>query len=346
MSDFKLGRSNFEQRVKKNYFKLSAKQPELIVRILPPMFSGAERGQWSKYQRVEFGYFNSKGKMVPFLDTRVVNRQTKMVEVESQAYLKRMKLKAAKENLIKNGGSEEDKKKITEMIQRFNMAASHSMNVVTLNGEVGLLSVSGDMFDAIKKELKRLEAEGIDATSVETGRFLILSREGERLDTKYYAREYKTKKTVQVDGQAMAVEVPFNHVLDDALIKRLPREAFDLNTLHIKLTPEEADSVVLGAPEVLDALVEKYRGNPSEKKEVVAKQEEAEYEYEEEAEEKKPIAVNKPVVAASVSPAPSIAPASSVAPVAVKVSVQEVVQAKAPVEGENLNEWLAKMGVN
>ena len=88
-----LGKSNYGGGGKKTYFKL--KDGDNVYRILPPMFDLAEKGVWTKYYAVEYGYYNTQGKMRPFLACRVVNKKTKMVEVESPSYLYRQQLKAA-----------------------------------------------------------------------------------------------------------------------------------------------------------------------------------------------------------------------------------------------------------
>ena len=251
---FVLGKASYGQRAQKNYFKI--KDGDNAFRILPPMFGYASEGIWSKYWAVEYGYKNSLGKMTPFADVRVVNRKTKMVEVESPAYLLRQELRAdldkAVEDLKAGKGSKEAVQEAKDMTERFNMDAKYYVNAIDLQGNIGLLKMGKNCMDFLKGELKRLEGLGIDPLSVENGRFFNFKRSGLGRDTKYQVVEYKQKKVVMVEGQQMEVDVPFQHVLTEDIINRLEKEAFDLSKLFKIITVEQCQDLVDNGPIAAD----------------------------------------------------------------------------------------------
>jgi hypothetical protein len=253
---FVLGKANYGQRAQKNYFKI--KEGDNPYRILPPMFGYAQDGIWNKYYAVEYGYKNSLGKMCPFLDVRVTNRKTKMVEVESPAYLFRMELKAdldAAIDALKAGkGSKEAVQEAKDLTERFNMDAKYYVNAIDLQGNIGLLKIGSKAMQSLREEMKRLEGSGIDPLSVENGRFFNFKRSGKGRETMYSVVEYKQKKVVIVDGSAMEVDVPFVHVLTDDIINRLEREAFDLSKIYKSVTVEQVQDLVDNGPIAADRI--------------------------------------------------------------------------------------------
>jgi hypothetical protein len=241
-----IGKANYEGSSKKNRFKI--KDGNNVYRILPPMGSLAKKGKWSQYFSVVWGYKNADGKNRPFADCRVVNFNTKMVEVESDAFLKSQKIKAAFEDLkarLKAGEKVDPEvlKKTEELKDRYNIENKHYVNVVNLQGEIGLLKLGARAKKLLEGEIKKLTAKGVDPLSLENGRFFNIFREGKSFDTVYQVTEYK--ETVMMNGQE--VDVPKVHKMDDAFISRLKAEAFDLGTLYKMATADQVKAIVDGA---------------------------------------------------------------------------------------------------
>ncbi len=240
----KVGKANYSQGnyVKKKYFKI--KDGQQVYRILPPLGKLADAGKWSAYHRVEFGYVNSQKKMKPFLSTRVINRD-RMVEVESEAFLRREAFKAAA-LAAKDAGNIDEAKEIGKDLRKFNQSARHYYNVMSLDGEIGQLNVPNTCHKMIKALFLELELAGVDATGVESGRFVVINRSGTGLDTVYSVKEYKEKQTVDINGVATEVDVAVPHVLTEAILGRLAAEASELLELFPTITSEQEKQIVDG----------------------------------------------------------------------------------------------------
>src|SRR5690606_28568454 len=106
----------------------------------------------------------------PFADCRVTNYKTKMVEVESAAFVKSAKLKAMLAGLKEKekAGEVVDPnmlKKAEEMVQTYNIEGKHYVNAVNLQGEIGLLKIGAKAKQLLEEEMKKLVAKGVDPLS-------------------------------------------------------------------------------------------------------------------------------------------------------------------------------------
>lgn len=229
-----------------------------VFRILPPMGKLAKSGKWNQYYRVEWGYKNSAGKNRPFQDVRVVNFDTKMVEVESAAHLRREALKAKLTELVaefrkdpKNETLKQQLLDTKEAVKRFNLDAKYYMNAIDLNGQIGLLKVGSRAFKALKVEIDKLRKKGIDPLSVENGRFFNFNRSnatGNFQDTAYQVTVFK--ENVQVNGETL--ERDKVHKLDESIISRLSEEAFELSGMYPELTAEQVGDIVKNGATAVD----------------------------------------------------------------------------------------------
>lgn len=319
---FVLGKANYGQRTQKNYFKI--KEGDNPYRILPPMFGYAQEGIWNKYYAIEYGYKNTAGKMCPFVDVRVTNRKTKMVEVESPAYLFRMELKEnldkAIENLKAGKGSKEEVQEAKDLTERFNMDAKYYVNAIDLQGNIGLLKFGSKAMQSLREEMKRLEVSGIDPLSVENGRFFNFKRSGKGRETAYSVVEYKQRKVIQIEGVSTEVDVPFVHVLTDDIINRLEREAFDLSKLFKYVTVDQVQDIVDNGPIACDRV---FSAAPQASASVSDDEELPEEKYEPKAAPAQDLGFSKPVVQESKAPIAPTVQAPPQAPIA-----QSTVKAK------------------
>ena len=232
-----------------------------VFRILPPMGKLAKSGKWNLYYRVEWGYKNSAGKNRPFQDVRVVNRETKMVEVESAAHLRREALKDQKMQLItalrKNPADVNLKTQlntVTEAIKRFNLDSKYYLNAIDLNGQIGLLKIGHKAFMALKTEIDKLRKTGVDPLSVENGRFFNFNRSnatGNFQDTAYQVTIYK--ENVQVGNETYQKDKV--HVLDGTIIARLSDEAFELSGMYPEVTASQVEHMVNVGPAAVDEIL-------------------------------------------------------------------------------------------
>ena len=248
----KLGTPKYEQ-TKKNYFSFKKNQNTFILRVLPPMGNLADSGKWSLYHRVEFGYTGTDGKLRPFLSPRVVN-YSGMVEVESEAHKRRESIKVQQAQAKKTGNNA-----LAEtcrvMLEKYNQDAKHHMNVVDLQGNVGLFKIGHKGFQALKAEVDRLRSEGIDPIGVENGRFFVFSRSGSGRDTLYTVNEYKQKQEISTPTGKIVAMVDFPHSINESVMGKLSTDAFELDKIYPTVTPEEEYRIVHEGAAAVDEIL-------------------------------------------------------------------------------------------
>lgn len=232
-----------------------------VFRILPPMGKLAKAGKWNMYYRVEWGYKNSAGKNRPFQDVRQVNYQTKMVEVESAAHLRREALAEEKKQLVdglkknpKDAKALARVKEIGEELKRYNLDAKYYMNAIDLNGKIGLLKVGSRAFKALKAEIDKLRKKGVDPLSIDNGRFFNFNRSNETgsfQDTQYQVTVYQ--ENVEVNGETYQKDKV--HKIDESIIARLADEAFELSGMYPEITAEEVARIVEEGSSAVDEIL-------------------------------------------------------------------------------------------
>lgn len=248
----KLGTPKYEQS-KKNYFWFKKNQNTFILRILPPMGNLADSGKWSIYHRVEFGYSGTDGRMRPFLSPRVVNFKG-MVEVESEAHKRRESIKLQQAQ-AKKAGDNALVERCTKMLQKYNQDAKHHMNVIDLQGNVGLFKLGHKGFQALKAEVDRLRSEGVDPIGVDNGRFFVFSRTGSGRDTLYTVTEYKQKQEISTPSGKVTAMVDFPHSLTDAIMNKLSTDAFELDKIYPSVNAEEESRIVHEGASAVDEIL-------------------------------------------------------------------------------------------
>jgi hypothetical protein len=238
---------------KKNYFKL--KDGDNVYRVLPPMGDLAEAGRWSVFYNIHYGYKNTQGKMRAFQSPLVKNRKTKMIESPDAALERIDSLKAelAKAKDAKDQGRID---RLSPLVgsqkSLYNLDSHHYMNVVDLQGNIGVLKIRHRCKLALDAEIKRLrEEEGVDPLSADNGRFLVFRRSGSALDTTFQVTVYQESQTI--GGQKVKVDKA--HSIVDATTgevtkewqSRLEREAFQLDKMFKRPTSEEVALIVENA---------------------------------------------------------------------------------------------------
>ena len=248
----KLGTPKYEQS-KKNFFTFKKNQNTFILRVLPPMGNLADSGKWSLYHRVEFGYTGTDGKLRPFLSPRVVNYGG-MVEVESEAHKRREAIKTQQAQAKKSGNSNLVEQ-CTKMLQKYNQDAKHHMNVIDLQGNVGLFKLGHKGFQELKAEVDRLRSEGVDPIGIDNGRFFVFSRSGMGRDTLYTVTEYKQKQEITTPNGKVVAMVDFPHSLTESIMSKLATDAFELDKIYPTVTPEEEHRIVHEGASAVDEIL-------------------------------------------------------------------------------------------
>lgn len=265
MSLFGKARFGGNQR---NWFKL--KDGDSIFRVLPPMGDLQEDGRWSQFYKIHYGYRNSDNKMRTFESPEVRNRNTKMVEVRDAALERIIHLKAK----LDEAKDEDLRQKLLKLVggtkSQFNLDSNHYMNVVDLQGNVGILKIRHKCKLALDAAIKKLRDAGVEPLDPQTGRYFVFSRSGVGRDTMYSVSVYKKK--LHIDGVG-EVEKDFTHQITDDLAKRLLKEKADgtfeykeaarLDMLFKRPTAAEVERIVLEGSSAVDEILDKASENPS-----------------------------------------------------------------------------------
>ncbi len=240
---------------KTHWFKFPKEGGSLILRILPPYGSlrNSKTG-WAKYYAIHFGYRDTKGSLRTFQSCEVVNYNTKMVEVADPAVERIKKIKMAQDK-AKLEGNEELVKKLGEQLKIFNVKKAYYMNVMDLQGKIGVVSIPFRMKEALEAEIKALQAKGVNPMSANDGRFFVFTRTGFGSNTSHKVSVYKEQMTMN----GMQVEVDKKHELTADVAQRIKSEGADLGSLYIAPTPEEIGQIVSGTAKTLEEVLAKYR---------------------------------------------------------------------------------------
>jgi len=291
-----------------HWFKFPKEGGSLILRILPPYGSLKQSGRWSQYYVTHFGYRDTKGKLRPFESSEVINRQTKMIEVPDAAMDRIKGLRMAQEK-AKIEGNTELVKKIGEHLRIFNAKKAHYMNVMDLEGKIGVLSIPHKMKMALDAKIKEFQQKGINPISAQGGRYFVFSRSGTGVNTIHQVDIYRDPNTDQ--------QIVSN--LTNEVAERMKSEGMDLSNMYIKPTPEEIDEIVkANGGAVLEAVFARHSKN--------AKQMEITEDYDDGDE-------NGSLESSASSEESVVKPLSDTSSATVATSVsQEQVVANAPVE--------------
>lgn len=237
----KIGKANYSSGnfVKRNWWKL--KDGEQAYRILPPLGELAEKGHWSVFHSVHYGYKSMDGKIRAFLSTYKKDFKSGMVLVPDAALERIQKLKAMQDE-AKVKGDKATFEKCKNLLQVYNLDNNHYVNAMDINGNIGILKLRHRAMLALKAEIKKLGDEGVDPLSVNDGRFFVFRRTGNGLDTSFQVNVLKEKITVQ--GLARPVEQDKIHILDQSILNRLGSETAQLDKLFKKFSPEDVARIV------------------------------------------------------------------------------------------------------
>lgn len=256
---------------KRTWFKL--KDGDSVYRILPPMGDQQKDGRWSAFYGIHYGYKNSKGEMRTFQSPLIKNRKTKMVEVPDAALERIAQLKAKLED-AKEAGNKELVVNLLKLVggqkSRYNLDNNHYMNVVDLQGNVGILKIRHKCKLALDTQIKKLRDAGVEPLDPESGRYFTFTRSGMGMDTVYQVSVYKKKIKVEGLGE---VEQDLVHTITDELANRClvensgpgPRftykEAANLATLFKKPTAEEVARIVAEGEKAVDEILDAKTAN-------------------------------------------------------------------------------------
>ena len=250
----------------KKVFKM--KDGDNVYRILPPLGKLADKGRWSAYYRVEWGYKDLNDHNCPFQDCRVVNRKTQMVEVESAAHLRRENLVVQKNQLVdlfKQGkATKEQVAQVVELIKQYNLDSKHYLNVVNLQNEIGLLKIGHKAKLALDGAIKSFREQGVDPLGVTGGIYFNFNRScatGNFRDTIVQVSPYRENIQAQINGVNQIVQQIKSHSMDEAFISRLANEAYELGEMYPTPTAAQVARMVTEGSTAVDEILGKTSKN-------------------------------------------------------------------------------------
>lgn len=232
------GNGNFK---KKNYYKQV--DGDVVFRIVPPIGDLADKGIWNRYHAVHFGYKNSEGKARPFESPLVKNHKTGMIEVPDAALdrINDLRAKLLEAQAACNGPLATKLNALVGMMGVYSLDKNYHMNVIDLQGNIGILKIRHKAKQLLDAEIKKLNDEGTDPLSVDDGRYFVFHRSGNGNDTSFKVSVYTEKMDIPGVGR---VDKQVVHKITPALLLRLSTEASDLDNLTTRLTSEEVAEVV------------------------------------------------------------------------------------------------------
>ena len=124
-----------------------------VFRVLPPMFSLAERGQYYKYWSVYQNLTDSNGKPRWFSSIEEFDVRTKTVRV-ADPLLELLRENKAKQDMLKQSGATEEQLEMfyETHIKPFTPRKNYYVNVITQNNEIGTLALPSTAFQALKQQ--------------------------------------------------------------------------------------------------------------------------------------------------------------------------------------------------
>jgi len=220
--------------------------------VIVSMGELADKGIWSMYYEVHYGYKNSQGQMRAFQSPLVKNRKTKMIEVPDAAleFIDNLK---SKSEAAKKAGDTTTLKRIEEMLERYNLDKNHYVNAIDSQGNIGILKLRHRAKNALDATIKRLRESGVDPLSTDNGRYFLFRRSGTGLDTTFQVEVATKDITVEGVGK---VKQDLVHVLTDDILDRLGNEAAKLETLFKRPTSEQVARIVKEGASAVDEILD------------------------------------------------------------------------------------------
>ena len=248
------GTPNSGSRGKRNWITLKSGETG-VYRILPPYGSLRESGHWATFYKVQYGYFGTKFQRTFQTceeSTWTKNpieggKDIKTITVEDPATTRSEAIKARYEEekeKVKNGSGDPDmEKKLLEAVKKYNLDKKCHMNVIGLDGKVGVLKISHTQKQQLDAELARLEkgTPSVKAITVEDGRFFEFGKTGYGFSTETTVRVHTKSQNVPGIG---LVDVPVTHVATEEHAAKIKENGADLATLYPKLTQAQIKQVV------------------------------------------------------------------------------------------------------
>jgi len=261
---------------KKNRFYL--KDGSNIFRVLPPFGSLKNDGIVAKYWAVYWlptTKKNRKGEDISFpVPSMLEMTKDKKIITPDPIYDKVQNLTKSLEAM--KAGKQHPEAVITaleERLKKLQLDKAYYLNVISPAGEIGSLKLRYTAFQALKEKLRDLEKLSIDPINIGVGVYFDFKKGKDDKGKTVYTVDIhqKTSRDPQTGGfKTEIVEAR----IDNSILDRMEKEAFDLATLYKRLTVEEQAMAASLDPVVIERLFA--RPEDSEQEQVYVDEEEQE----------------------------------------------------------------------
>lgn len=240
----KTGKANYDKTSYKKKLHFKVKDKPIIARIIGPLGANAEKGVWSKFHSAVFGYKTKEGKARPFESPLQKKDKGKTIVTPCAATERVNDLKAKLEQ-AKIEGNTALVARLNELVGPnkavYNIDNNNHMNVILLDGSIGELAIRYKHKLKLDEEINKLRDKKIDPISDEDGRFFIFTKVPNGRDTLFDVELYKEEIDVPNVGKVTRDVV---HKITPEIEKRLDTEAWDLDSIYVKVTAEECAQIV------------------------------------------------------------------------------------------------------
>jgi len=250
-NDFKIGTSNLNGgSAKERWFLLKA-NTDNPFRVLPPLHSLADSGNFAKYYAVHKVYIKNlsdseaKGSFYSFQCLQRKDKQTQQIVTRCPFCDQHAAMKVKYEEAKAKGATKEQLSDFyKQQVLPYQPDKKFYVNAVNLEGKVSVLPITITGFRSLQDRIRMISdtMNGFDVTGLE-GAYLnfrkIQKFQGDR-DTTYTVDKWD--ELVNIDGsQYMSLK---KHMITDDFIKYLKDSSRDLGELFKTITSEEMVSII------------------------------------------------------------------------------------------------------
>jgi hypothetical protein len=226
-------------------------------RVLPPLFSLAEKGQYSKFYAFHGGFRTSNGRVNMFRCLEVKDNKTKLVKVHcpvcDMVTENMAKYKLLKDAVAAGKATEEQAKKFwMEKVFPYKVQKSFFMNAMNQGNQVGVLGIPYKAWQALDHVIQSTyKTLGIDITGME-GAWVKIKKIQPYAGSK--DTSYGAELVYEQNGASFTIK---RHVLSPESVQSLQATAFDIGNLYRTISHEDAASLVAAPVEMRSELADR-----------------------------------------------------------------------------------------
>jgi hypothetical protein len=228
------------------------KDQTVFVRIMPPFGEGSNRMLFHKYA-IHWGFTTEDGGKRPISCSYPTERYCPVCEGVKEAKNELESYKDKKTGKY-TGGSSERVDELTAYIRTFDVNNFFALNAVTFDGRIVILELKKMAVDNLLARINEaVKVKKFDPISLDKGVWFAISREGEKLKTKY---PVDFKKIVKKTADGEDAEVRDHSPMAPELVLEIKKQLaeggmsplYDTHTLHEPCTAKELKGYMDGDP--------------------------------------------------------------------------------------------------